>query len=922
MKAAPTRVQNQQTKLPVEHALAPKPGKARHLHRAVSWQSIDQPYLAESARKARRQTPSLHERGITVKKVKVGLGGWITKGVARLLTPFLRSGVKSAFAAREKSIENEIKQCEQWERRYLNGVDELARKQEDVEQQLEEQGAMLAEGGREALETYAELLGQRRWNIVDQGDKQTEASFYHRQAGKLRSHLNRVRHSALRKQPQIFNNIDSILKLTTDLRELYPAISQSPTTKTAYEITLPDLLVGDKALGEYTCSNVRLVFDTLRLNDNGDFEIGLVSAEAHVAQAGGRHALDVQGGCKLTIKAPLGKLFERMLTCRAHQIKGAGDHFFAGVERLIEAKTAKGEKAKVSDLVEVSLPDMQIGENGDLHPLLSGGAVNALLNVFSPLVDEFKRNAERRMADNSEMQSEDKKDRIDFLERRLASSQWLSRMLERHIAPLPADSEARKQLQESLDQALNMIEGLQQTLQKEKQLLATQNHLVRIRRQRIDARTQTRDSTFRNTASVVFALRNLFQPECKPFSLLLEDQELTLNETTNVHFRDVSCDFQKAELSPDGSFVLNMDALNCNPEIMNTLAGNQRFDGLRLADVEVCIRPPLGRVVHDLVTLDLPLEAARVEALMEAYRRCTAQHKNEDGGADPKAFSDYLQVNIGQASCTMNDTDWLAADVARKDRDKMAEKLGAALGETMAASYISDLLTKMLGVDASSSHRLLNMISMPLLGRDGSEEDDDKDEFFDALETTVEEVQALTTQNVPEDKPVGEVVHEPVPQVVVTAPDEPSPLAQEAIAVKPVTQDAPPVDHDALGLEELPHLKNIHRVTVDESEPEQQNVQFEIEVGTDLLLGKMTWLMRMLAGRSKVTCQVTGSCINGKVDLSTAKLQLTSAKGKGLARKLSHRLARKALKKRELALTLDQAGGEPELKLSMVAPAA
>ena len=80
--------------------------------------------------------------------------------------------------------------------------------------------------------------------------------------------------------------------------------------------------------------------------------------------------------------------------------------------------------------------------------------------------------------------------------------------------------------------------------------------------------------------------------------------------------------------------------------------------------------------------------------------------------------------------------------------------------------------------------------------------------------------------------------------------------------------------------------------------------------------------MRKLAGRSKVTCQVSASCVNGKVDLSEAKLQLTSTKGKGLARKLSHRLARKALKKRELALTLNQAAGVPDLQLSMIAPVA
>lgn len=677
------------------------PGK--HAFRKA--QSLDSalPMLSPETRKAKRETTRLAKRDISIKKSGIRFADWLAKGTIQLLSPLISAGVEMGFSQDEKRLQSNVRFDQNRLSRLQATLEERNSQLASLQLQLDELKPQLKEGNEEVRKEFLQTLEQYSQTLNSCFSLKKDLRYARSMLAKNEQKLAQFQKDAPKTKKLVTKNLNVMLSLFTGLRSAYSTL-QGTASHTACKVTLPPVYFYDSSGTEYALKDVEILVDKMTCDDEGNFVLSIPRCSVTVARGTGDDApperVSVNLGLMLEVKPPIGQSAEKLLACGLSSMKSAGTEMSDQVQKFFDEG-----KRSVTDFVDVSFDQASvITASSDEHPLITQAAVNSLLQVFSPLLNNGRRHMEKKLLQSLE-QAHDDAERGQHLYREYVDKyQHLIDDTDQLVGTLDGKEMFPHQLAGMLPKLRHQKEKFAIQKQLSEGGLITKKHRLLVQKNRVAASNNPKQSTLHNLVQTFFGVQKVMdaQPDSAPVSLNFAEQHFQLSPTTEVVLKNTKAEIKAISLDESGTLLVDIPELTTSMEL--THEGQvHSMPGLKLEGIALKVSPPLGRVMFEAANFEFPVTMGKMIALLSTYESATTKNNSEDGFLSPKRVSDYCQLSLKNSACTINGE--LKPVTASPEREKLPFE-----------EPLETLFLKTMGLDDTGCQQVTNTLAMAALG--------------------------------------------------------------------------------------------------------------------------------------------------------------------------------------------------------------
>ena len=842
------------------------------------------PHLSLKKTPSDRPSPSpLRAHKIHIQKVNTGLKGIFGRGLRVILTPIINKVIENGYKARARALKES---CEYFQNETKAASEQLtfAKKQlAEADKAVNHLFHKISNGQPVPHNELRNRLAEIDTKVLFLSTSQDNLNYYSKSQAeaekKLKTHLKtgRVVTNSLK------SNTDTLVKLATDLRSAFSAHKSKSSQSTAYQISLPCINVVGEDVELIALQNLNLVIDDMGLSESGDFTFNVLSAsvQASTAIAGlAKPPVSFQGRCKLVIKAPLGESFAKMLSCGVHEVIGNAGLFSEALETALnEAEANPLSPIRLSAFIGIEVPDIGISKAGQTHALFTRQATDILLNTFSPIIGMIKHKSDKGTIERLEAENtvsrqyiqthEDSENSLRHI--KLEVHQCLERIRSQSTATDKALVEELQTYSASCERKLRILES---QITQEKGKLKNKMRLLKHCQRRLKASESTTEATIKNSTAGLMALREAVAHKNFPaqsIKLTPVDQHISLTDTADASLKSCSINLQAVTLDSAGELQIQLHDSSAQVDIHSAQKQCTPLGTLWMKDVTISIHPPLGGVLHKILTLSPPFSLQEIEKLHEQYHRLTTENQS---------FTDHLSIQIGQAG-RQKPAD---ATVSKEEAD---HPLNSIPDLELTDRQVQSVLVHMLHLDTHSCGQVMDMLALYPRQSSPISDDDEDGEYFDAVETL---------EDMPPETPEEDIFYD-------ARENFENPVTSTAPAAPPL----PPIqsennEENLSPLSALEKFENIRQMRHSNAPANQTEVSFLLETNARPVMGKVSRFFLRLLGSPQIHWRVSCPISGGEPDLEKAHIRPATSSGNFLWLLFEKRFMATAVKKKTLSL--------------------
>ncbi|WP_257274980.1 hypothetical protein [Endozoicomonas sp. SESOKO4] len=900
---------------------------------------------------------SLAERGIEAVPVKPGL---LTRALSSLSSSFL-SFFSSAIASVASNSQKEVRDL----------INRQLENQTIIHRDIKklEEGLKPIEGRLQTLRESVELLTPEQ--IGEYGDLIAKQLTKHEQLVIKRAHLRKTveqvqsyeQSLSASKSQQSLNmkvleeNISTGIEALMLLKDVFNKSQKKKHQGKVFEMRLGDIKVTDPDRYDFQVKN--LVVNVGRFCfEKGYLELEVPELSAHCFSEGESKAvgpIKMKGSCRVRIGEPLAEPLNKLLTCRKTEIFSAYKKVSEALNSLSAETSGLAAQRRLGDIIQCSVDGLEMAGGEVKSDLFTEAMGEGIIRLFSPLVTTWKKELGAHSLKESRVKEAGDTVKAESFAALCQVREKSIKMLEEDL-PKIKESKTKKACQAILAEYLTDLKRSRNVLQKKKEALSAQkNHTAAVVYREANAGKSVQ--SYQNALKLFHTLRGITRRQTSgqsaSESIHFSEQRIDFTDTSHAELSSASLKLSGFSLGDDGVLEIKVPDVSLNLGLVNEVSDTCEAFPASFKDVSLKVSSPMGRIVHEILLLDFPLEFRALERLWKQYQACTSEHYSSLGAHEPVNVASYFSVDIGSMA-RLADGDVRIEAVERPDEDKelMVLAVSRLMGQKLEVGELGQLFQEEMGMNPQSSSQLMNLLCLGLLGE--PEPLMNPAALVDApLKNTVEQVSVSRSPEAP--SPFNE-------QKDLSSPAKPTSLPKDVEVTPVINQEGdirvnslpqrskqtssppsetPGVNSDALSESKGESKKQVFRALQEGGEKtvlskteirmgdlsrcpgvsqlkarvngHTPQVSFALKAPVLKVLGKLPLLLSWLVG-SDLSLSVQAPLKEDVVQLSQPSLQVHSARVPFLGTWLANFWLKRALAKGQLAINSHQSEGQADLQ--------
>ncbi len=826
----------------------------------------------------------LQERNITRIKVKASWGDWVLKG----MVPALKMGLSRLidmenYSSSKKKLKH-LEYLRAQAKQLPEKMQVLEKKIEDTQRQLHELVVQPSSSNQDLSKKYNNLSEKLEIMFLDLG--------YMKSRGIPNQKLLEEQENAVsvsgsvnkKSKKGLLSVFDAGFKLLADFRSTFKMTNQMSKASqrgenTVYELTLPEVSLGDPDSEIMHISNMRALIDRFEQTEDGQIHLSIREFQATMnsESKNGWQSLpvDIKGGVSCSIKPPLADKINDLLTCTPKQVLSrakALDDFISA-----QRKTTSPERDHpitfLQKFVEIHLHGLQGTESS--RAFIQNSSSQLLIQLLIPFLNKARKNAAKAVAERSNQT-------LSFWKRSYNFRQIETKQLKNEITRYKKDLDSLPDNKEHSVPLRTLITEKLARAEKDLKECAKQTTHIQSKIQQLEPQSELHNArarkdysggsaTFNNSLQLFQALNRATTTPGQRVSIA--SQQFDIDDSHHVLLENIEADFGLISMTEGQSLSLEIPDLSARITLDNSETGKKTIRQVAFKNVCIRIDSPLSHLAQQAITMKFPLKFSQLATLFEQYSSMSQPVLDGTGQKVPFEMSRLIHISMTGGSVAEGSAKPSDASMSKTDTKALSESLTEIAGIKWNGDTLASRLQDSACLDDSSNTLLLNLLSRALVNADQSAE-------------STEETDINTEAEPETDNSILE-----------------SDATTDDIAGLTLSKKAEP-DTSARGmkLSTLESQGSIDHLSVETNSSDSGIARFELSEMPDQLFGKLSGFSQWVLGGRPYKVVVTSTVTKGLVNIEKARLQLKLAKPGNLRQRLAKKIIQRRVKRQALTL--------------------
>ena len=511
------------------------------------------------------------------------------------------------------------------------------------------------------------------------------------------------------------DNLEPGLRILTGLRSVFEKKKSDKSGKKTYEISAGNLVYSEPGAPPLSIEDLKIYIDEFSESPGPVLVLNIPAIQGWIKGTGQRMRLSVGG--RVVISPPLSGPLKEILTCGKLKITEKMDALSKVFSTFSEQIAKPDSQELFSDAIKVDIHHFDQLEGEKEHSLLTHSVASSMATLLNPMLTGWQNAKNKNELEKAKTLAGFDRNQCDRYQSKLDALNKMEGEL-KALQPGLNDPQGQKELKEQLERTQQLIRNAHGShVLNRKHLEAKEKSIQSLEGRTAPAKQAL--NNYQNMMQMFFGLRArlLGSLQQKPVQIRVPEQQVDITGAGHLRLYNLKMNLQELVTNDDGSVDIVIPQLESQVALHNSATKKEESVPVGFLDVKIHLHPTIAPLVLGALNTRFPIDVEKVERLIRAFTQQTSAYRDPNsGGLSPKAIGEHINISIGNVFFTGRESAVECDARPRSDLNQLAEKMSELLASPMSPQQLGVILEKELGLRGEPAAKVLNVLSLGLLG--------------------------------------------------------------------------------------------------------------------------------------------------------------------------------------------------------------